>query len=280
MDLSRAKTILILSFLSLNLFLGFRLWLSPQYLQTSGVLTNEEAEQARDVLISAGYEVLATVPRQIPRLSLLHVSRLPQQPASWPRSIWGDVTFEQMLTETGNIRYTYGEETLEIATNGVVTLYVNEPLQASAGEDSRFLVERFLKERKLWSDDLKFDLTVQRAGALVRYRYLQTYQGFPLFFSYTDVKIVDGRLAEVRLYRVVPLGFTEQEIQTVSAAEAADAFVQSADSTENRTIIDISLGYYSQDYDAERWEIVPVWRFAFTDGAVFYINAFTGDAEL
>jgi regulatory protein YycI of two-component signal transduction system YycFG len=280
LDLSRAKIILIIAFLSLNLFLGFRLWLSPQYLQTSGVLTDEEAEQAKEVLVSAGYEVLTTVPRHIPRLSLLHVSRLPQQPASWPKSIWGDVPVEQMLAGTGNIVYTYGEETLEIATNGVVTLHVAKPPQISTGEDPRSLVERFLKERNLWFDDLKYDLSVQRDGALVRYRYLQTYQGVPLFFSYTDVKMVDGSLAEVKLYRVVPLGFTEQEIQTVSAAEAADAFVQSADSPGNRTIIDISLGYYSQDYDAERWEIVPVWRFASTDGTAFYINAFTGEAEL
>jgi hypothetical protein len=44
-------------------------------------------------------------------------------------------------------------------------------------------------------------------------------------------------------------------------------------------IIDFSLGYYSQEYDAERWEIPPVWRIRLDNGEVYYINAFTGNLE-
>ena len=162
--------------------------------------------------------------------------------------------------------------------SGVITLRVSVPFPTTTTEDPRLFVERFLKERKLWSDDLKFDLLVQR-DTVSRYRYLQTYQGFPLFFSYTDVKMEEGNVVEVKLYRVVPQGFTEQEIQTISAAEAVETFIQSSDAQGTLTIVDISLGYYSQDYDAERWEIVPVWRIASSDGAVFLINAFTGEPE-
>ncbi|NLA26320.1 MAG: hypothetical protein GX878_02885, partial [Firmicutes bacterium] len=40
------------------------------------------------------------------------------------------------------------------------------------------------------------------------------------------------------------------------------------------------LGFYSRDYDAEEWEVPPVWRFLFEDGEISYINAFTGNLEL
>ncbi len=278
MDLSRAKTVLIIAFLLLNLFLAFRLWLIPPHLQAGVVLTGEEAEQAKNVLVSAGYEVLTAIPRQIPRLSLLHVSRHPQEPESWPASVWCDANAKRGV-DTENVSFINGEETLQIAPNGVVTLHFGKPDRVSTGHELHIFIESFLKERGLWSESLKFDMAMQD-GSHTRYRYLQTYQGFPLFFSYTDVKVVDGRISEIRLYHVLPLEFTGKEIQTVSVAEAADAFVKAAQFSEVKKIIDISLGYYSQDYDAKRWEIVPVWRFALTDGTVFYINAFTGGAEL
>ncbi|MDW7651706.1 MAG: two-component system regulatory protein YycI [Bacillota bacterium] len=277
MDLSRAKTILIIAFLILNLFLGHRLWVSPQALQAGRALTGEDAEVAREQLQEAGFEMIVPVPRQIPRLSLLHVSRVPYNEKSWAHSFFGE-DVPGVVTESGSIRYTKGAETVEVAKNGLVT-YRSDAGDAM-GEDSRQAVERFLKDHRLWHDDLRFDQIIHREEqGESRVRYVQTYQGFPLFFSSVDALVIGGVVSEMTIFRVAPLGFSNNELQVISALDAVTTFLSQEPDFPDKRIADISLGYYSQNYDAERWEIVPVWRIAALDGTVFYINAFTGDAE-
>jgi hypothetical protein len=74
MDWSRAKDILIVAFLSLNLFLGFRLWteMSRYPAATSQVLP-EEIAATLDNLAAAGVEVAVPIPRDTPPLPLLQV---------------------------------------------------------------------------------------------------------------------------------------------------------------------------------------------------------------
>lgn len=280
MDLSRAKTILILSFLALNLFLGFRLWQSPEFLRAGGGLTSEEAAHAEEMLSTAGYELLVTIPRQIPRLSLLHVSQPPVREESWPRSFWGEDVLGEAIYESGLILYSKGEESLEVAANGLVIFRSDKPTESQAGtDDNRPIVEKFMRDRHVWQENLRFDYNF-REGELTCYRYLQSYQGLPLFTSYVECRVAEGHVRETRLYHIIPLGFSGKEIQVVSAAEAVDTFIQQQRiNFKDKKIVDISLGYYSQDYDAERWEMVPVWRIAAADGAVFYVNAFTGERE-
>jgi hypothetical protein len=44
-------------------------------------------------------------------------------------------------------------------------------------------------------------------------------------------------------------------------------------------ITSITLGYFSGEIDAEKWEISPVWRIVMQNEQVYYINAFTGNLE-
>lgn len=277
MDLSRAKTILIIAFLTLNLFLGYRLWMSPPSLRSSGVLTSEDADRAREALQKAGFEVIAAIPRQIPRLSLLHVSRLPQQGPSLANSFFGeDVTGSP--TESGSMLYTKGLETVEVASNGQA-VFGTGPAGNQVVDETRQGAERFFRQRNLWQDDLKFDQVISLGAKGSQIRFVQTYQGFPLFFCAAEVIFGEERVVEARLYRVAPLGFRNSEISVISAAEAIETFLELKPDFPDKRITDISLGYFSADYDAELWDIVPVWRIAALDGTVFYVNAFTGEAE-
>lgn len=45
------------------------------------------------------------------------------------------------------------------------------------------------------------------------------------------------------------------------------------------TITAVSLGYYTGLYEAESWEVPPVWRLDLADGRYFYVNALTGELE-
>lgn len=279
MDLSRAKTILIVAFLMLNAFLGYRLWLSPQSLRAGGSLTGDEVERLRELLQSNGYEIATAIPRQIPRLALLHVARLPRRDSSLVRTFRFDGA-PRTPREDGGSLYAREGESLEIAQNGHVVYRNHNRSGLGLGEETRTQAERYLREMGLWQDDLKIDLNALRdPRGGTRFRYVQTYQGFPLFFCSVEVLLLDGIIVEVSMYQVAPLGFSEREITVISALEAVETFVEQARSLSDRRIVDISLGYYSQDYDAERWEIAPVWRIAVADGTAFYVNAFTGEAE-
>jgi hypothetical protein len=279
LDLSKAKTILILAFLALNLFLGYRLWFTPQLLQAGQSLTGDEADQARELLQAAGFEVAAAVPRQIPRLSLLHVSREEINHSKWVRSFFGEWIAGEKDGE-GNMRYQNGDTILTVTPNGQVIYRSGSGPTAPAGEDPRYLADRFLREKDLWPDDLKYDYMVPRdPQGVVRHRYVQTYQGFPLFFCVVETAVRDGRITEMTAYRVAPLGFSGRDIQVISALEAVEMFLEQKPYFPEQKITDISLGYFSEDYNAQRWEIAPVWRMAGATGHTVYINAFTGEVE-
>ncbi|MBS4021153.1 MAG: two-component system regulatory protein YycI [Dethiobacter sp.] len=278
MDLSRAKTILIVSFLLLNIFLGLRLYHSPQYVRVRGGITGDEADLAREVLQNAGYEVSTVVPRQTPRLSLLHVSRPPVSGPFWSEKFWGDKGEITAVLQEGTLTLRKGGETVQISPGGMV-VYLRPGAGEAAGEDGRVNADRFLRERNLLEDNLKFDLAIAAEDAAYLYRYLQTYRGFPLFSGYIDIRTSPEGIREARIYSILPIGFSEKELRVISAAAAVNTLVKQPGAFIAKKIVDISLGYYSQHYDAERWEIAPVWRFAASDGSVFYVNAFTGEAE-
>jgi len=281
LDLSKAKTILILAFLFLNLFLSYRLWLSPQPLQAGHALSGEDLEKVRVLLRAAGYELTVPIPRQAPRLSLLHVSRESQLAAAWAEIFLG-AGVPESVAANGLTVFTKNGNSVTVAPNGQVVFRgaVTRKNSLPNMEENRLLAERFLQENGLWREDLKLDFSWPRVAEGGSYfRYVQTYQGFPIFFSTVEVLVASGQVREVKIYRVAPQGFSAKEIQVISALEAVQIFVKQPRSLSAQKIVDISLGYFSEDYDAERWETVPVWRIAGTDGTAVYINAFSGDVE-
>ena len=276
MDLSKAKTLLIIAFLSLNIFLGYKLWIAPRSLSPSSGLTQAQREQTEALLKEHGFELKTALPRQIPRLALLNVSRLVQDDAYWVSAFLGAQEVWSQRQEDRTV-YTTGQETLTIFANGHV-FYTNN-LPGIDEANTRVLAERYLRDWKLWQNNMKLDLAVPWGQHGFRYRFVETYQGFPLFFSAIEVYLTDGRPREVHIYQVQPHGFSDKETAVISAQKAVQTFIKEAAAVSSKSIIDISLGYYSLSYDAERWESAPVWRIATQDGGESYINAFTGEVE-
>ncbi len=69
-------------------------------------------------------------------------------------------------------------------------------------------------------------------------------------------------------------------MEVISAAEAVCRVVREiGPSLQPRRIVQVSLGFYSQEYNAERWEVPPVWRIMLDRGETYYINALTGNRE-
>jgi hypothetical protein len=279
LDLSRAKTILIICFLLLNLFLAGRLWQFPRYIP-AGALTTAEVEQARQALAEAGYGLETAIPRQVPRLALLHVTRRSLNAAEWQRLVFGAAETEKS-EENGKTVFLWGKERLEIEMDGrlVFSRPATVPGGEEAAEDSRQAVENFLRARGFWQEDFKFDLSFPGGAGTNYYRYVQTFQRMPLFAAYVKVRVTDGIIREVRISWLQPLEFSGHEVRVISAQEALIAFIGKGLPLPDRRVVDITLGYFSQDYDASRWTIAPAWRITSADGRMTYINAFTGELE-
>ncbi|HHX74073.1 MAG TPA: hypothetical protein GX699_04135 [Firmicutes bacterium] len=274
MDLSRVKTILICFFLCLNLFLGYKLWLNPQSLRQGSMLSREEIALAENLLVENGFELLTTIPKQIPQLALLHVSRPQEDVSFWVNTFFPDSEVA-MMPAGRKLAGWRGNEYLEVTEDGRVC-YRNV-MDPETAELSWAQAERLLRNWDLLTGEIKMDLArTTETGSY--FRYVQTYQGFPLFFTYIEVFLAENGAVEVQIDRVTPQGFGDRLVTVVSALSALETFVEEADFT-NKKIVDISLGYYSGTYDASRLETAPVWRIAAAGGETFYINAFTGEVE-
>jgi hypothetical protein len=266
--------------LLLNLFLAGRLWQFPRFLPTAGTLSAAEADQARRALAEAGYDLATMLPRQVPQLALLHVTRRPLVAAEWQRLVFGTTEIEK-LAEDGKTVYLRQDERLELTADGRLIYYRPAPAPGGgdAGERNRQAVENFLRERGFWQEDLKYDFSFTDGSGTGYYRYVQVFQRMPLFAGYVEVSVISGAIRKVEVNRLQPLEFSGREVRVISAAEAVAAFINKDLYLPDRRIVDITLGYFSQDYDASRWEIAPAWRVATADGRLLYVNAFTGELE-
>ena len=222
-----------------------------------------------------GFDLKTALPRQIPRLALLNVSRLVQDDAYWVSAFLGAQEVWSQRQEDRTV-YTTGQETLTIFANGHV-FYTNN-LPGIDEANTRVLAERYLRDWKLWQNNMKLDLAC-RGDSMVFVIVCRDISRISALFSAIEVYLTDGRPREVHIYQVQPHGFSDKETAVISAQKAVQTFIKEAAAVSSKSIIDISLGYYSLSYDAERWESAPVWRIATQDGGESYINAFTGEVE-
>ena len=238
------------------------------------MLSREEIIQAENMLAENGFELATTIPKQIPQLALLHVSRPQENISSWIKKFFPDNKVE-MKQEGDKLVARRENEYLEITENGRVR-YRNET-SLEIAELSWSQAEKLLKNWELLASDIKMDLA-RTTEEGTYFRYVQTYQGFPLFFTTVEIFFAESGAVEVLIDRATPQGFGDRLVTVISALTALETFVEEAAFTDKK-IVDISLGYYSGTYNASRLETAPVWRIAAAGGETFYINAFTGEVE-
>lgn len=289
MDISRAKTVMIIAFLILNVFLLQQLWQ-----EEGGHLLpldlNGETSRLEIALEEANLTLEAPLPRGGERMAHLFVEPKKydtQGIKEWlaDRLLEGEEEEDAALVErveAGENESVYGLKDYRITfgREGIVTLEKEEdtgetPHTASEIQEG---VEEFFEGLPLF-DDFVFDFGVQRNDKLSVF-YHQEYEGVPLYAGYARVKAEPGGAWTAQLYSLEPLGLADQDREVISPAAALLRFVEDyGDSASQQKIEEVALGYYSQEYDAQRWEIPPTWRIRLENGEVFYVNAFTGYVE-
>lgn len=110
--------------------------------------------------------------------------------------------------------------------------------------------------------------------------------GWPLYGSQLRVTLVpmpDGEFAvghwERRWFRALgPVGEPRPAVPAQTALLRLAGHLESI-GAPGGTITGVTLGYYTGEYQADAWEVPPVWRLDLADRRFFYVNALTGELE-
>lgn len=285
MNLERAKLILIIAFAGLNLFLGYQLFWPDFGRLTQVAVSTEDLQLLDELLKDNNYSLEASIDRSVQTGIFMTVSTS----LEFQRKVLLKLLQEgaQFSKNENATFYRKDDKTVIVQSTGLIrVLYTPpfEPVENIAEFEERELrtyVENFISEQQLMPEGAVFDyLENTEAGEKILH-YYQVSDSCPIFAGYLKVTIAEDSIKSVEIYWLKPVeSEPSREMEVITAPQALSNFVRDlGPSSEPSIIKSVILGYFSGEYDAEKWEIPPVWRIVLQDGQIYYINAFTGNLE-
>lgn len=243
MDWGRAKTILILSFLSLNLILGYQLWASraDQWDSTTGLTGS--AEELDKLLQAKNIHIQEEIPKEVPRLKGFTVQ------------------FDE--------HFKYDE-----------LIRLKEPFSWESVPPRSPGKENFLKQYIEKADAYQADSITSSRGL---HSFYQMYGQFPIFDIRLELVEEKGRITSYRQVYVEVLSTEDQKDtveQRVIPAQTAIHSLAENYLSEGTTIVDIRLGYHGQLYNSPTQFMLPSWRIVTDKGEIYYFNALNGTVDI
>ncbi len=286
MNISKAKSVMIAVFLALNLFLLYHL-LEPGWGTIEDVIILEERQRMVNMLTENNYVLEADIPLR-PKKSFFLTVTAPQKDADGLKELFfGDESVDIVEAEEG-VTYSSGKATLFVQNNGFFS-YIKD--QSHSGEDDEEIeideqealnISRsFLQEKGLLTEDTgKYEIKQDNENIFEVIIY-EEYEDIPLFSGHIKLIIKGEKVTEVRSYRPRIVGVEDrQEMKVISATVAIMRLIEELGYAEPEKVIsNIAPGFYSREYEAEEWEVSPVWRISLDKESFYYINAFTGNIE-
>lgn len=292
MNLSRAKTVLICTFLALNIFLCYQLCQDQGYGKFASFDHKEEISRLESALLNAGLTLETNLPRGAEPVAYMIVKPWMFSAHELIFYLWE--ALEGSRKTVPEIKHTVrndekgGENSVSVYSFGGHKLIVNR-----AGPSVLNFYFREEEAKKLYTeeqarqlvgsipflDDFVPDYTgFDEKGKVLFFR--QEYESFPFYAGYIYFSLLEKNPA-VQFYRLEVVGFAKQKREVIPSSMALLRFLERYEGSETgESIVDFSLGYYTREYDAQRWEIPPVWRIRLNNGEIYYINAFTGNPEI
>ncbi len=278
MNTDRAKIALIVAFLGLNLFLAYNLF-SPDFRgQPSSDLPVEELQRIELFIQDSGYRLDVPLDRTVQTGTFITVA-----PYSFERSLVAEEAYSVAYGEQADIYHCPGKQVKFYPGGRTEICYTpGVPLDLfdSTEEELKILVQTFLQDSIPFLQ-LKFDL-IQEGGSGERIiTYTQTFEGADIYSSFVKATVIGGSLTMVEYLWLMPLKRPQEHpINMISAAEAVLKLVEELGPVDQpRYVVRLDLGFYSQEYEAEQWDVPPVWRIILDHRQTYYVNAFTGNLE-
>ncbi len=262
MDLSRAKTILIIAFLILNSILLYQIHIKQKGDSDYSSLLLEEIREVEELLQAEGIYLNQEIPSAIPDRPFLKTEKTDYFPSEIRKEIAGNDPDLLIDVQPGKgINYTWKDEDSE----------------ARKAYDIANGYEGFLRNYLYQWRSLHF-YTERLSNNNGYIMYVQYYDDYPIYGTMAVAMIDSGKI--VKWHQNV-LTQIEAEETTRPILAAATALRRLPSVIEERpvTIDKIELGYYSRFSEGDSWLLPPVWGVTLSTGEEFYINAFTGELE-
>lgn len=250
MDWARAKTILIVAFLLLDVFLGWQLWVNEENEidlidQNVGAVTDLDK-----MLENYNIQLAVDLPEDTPEISYLRVR-------------FGGFRIGEQIGENGQI--------VELREGQVEARYM-EPQPFPDGEINSW--------PKLWQEKVRYFKEYQYDPHLSNQTqkvFVQMYNQLPLYNAtigiFTEGQAIKGY--KQTYFEVVYRGSGHK---VIPAATALRNLVENGIIHRGEAIQSVELGFYGHTYDAEIQVLAPVWRVVH-NSQIHYVNGITGMVE-
>lgn len=273
MDWSKAKNILIIAFVVINILMGYVLLVKDKNIDA----TNSPVfiKQATELLNKKDITIHTEIPNISPELSALTVVFENMKP---------EVINKKYFDNKGYIQYK-SEELVEVTLNDEVISILNKKLliyeSNSTAEKYKNINEEiveniatdFLLEKGYEIEDIKLSF-MKRVSDYYYVEFSKAYNGIYLESSFTNLQI-DSR-GVIKMERMwLDVKEVGQNLISISPAPKSILGLLSMKEVYGKTIGDISLCYYfnpgKHDYiedplEAKQGRAIPAWRIQFEDG--------------
>jgi len=243
MDWGRAKLVLIISFLLLNIVLGYQLFnnrLDRLTLADAAVVKEETMKllESRNIELS-----VKKVPKETPKLSGVNYTMRLNHETLQP--VAGSISASGLMRSGPTVK--------DLEKAGVIHAadYSNDPALSRKGERQVYHQEH----NKLPMFDVDLQLVI------------------------TDGKITGYKQAYVEVQSGVDTSIKDTPPQEVISAYTALSSLAESSLPSHSVITDIRLGYHGQTFNSESQYMMPNWRVVLATGEIYYVQAFNGAVQ-
>lgn len=278
MDWAKAKTILIVILLLLNIVLGF-MYFNVDRDKSPYTASDKVIEELKTRLHDYGIELDTEIPKDSKPMGTLSVHYEEGNPMELNRKFFGR---EGVIENQPNMSIVnYGNETITIINNRRL-LYenLNVPgIGVIPMEEARDIALNFLQEKELSVDDL-YLVGVESSGSTHTFSFTKIYKDFLVETSYTEIVVYFNQVAKMDRLWINVTDETKPSIEIEPAFKALFSLIGEQDFVGDK-IIGINQCYYFNPEEqgiledntrAERGRAIPAWRIAFESGRVKVVD--------
>ncbi len=289
MDWKKTKTILIVAFLGLNIFLSYKIWFDFGPQAFSPWIVPEKEKEVLAHLEEKNISYDGEIPGEVESKGFYEVQN---------KNVTEEELFENLSLDPGdferyeqdNVVYYLGPQgkSIYIYNSGMVKLnfpggyvpgkifaedYYNKGLYNTAHWGKEFVDSIFTP------DDIYLDDIHINENDKLELIYHQRVGDKDFYGGYMRLVLSRNGVERGQFFWLNFEGESETTIEIIPATTALLRLSNHITTGDKNVIADLSFGYYTQEFFAENWEAVPVWRFRLDSGESYYINAFTGELE-
>lgn len=279
MDWSKAKTILIISLIVVNIILGIAVFNTNQDVETS--VSKDFLEDSIRLLSNKDISVATEIPTEIPSLEGLVVEYETFKTSELNKKFFMD-NGKVSIKGDGLVEIYLEDEKLTILNEKLIIYESNksdESYQINTDDDAINLATNFLDDLEYDTSDMKLSY-IKKTDDRYYLEFSKIYNEKFLESAFTNIQLDDSGIRKFERLWLNPIEVGDTPIFINSAPKSMLGLL-SMNEVYGKTIQDISLCYYfdperheyiEDPLDAQQGRTIPAWRIQFDDGYKVFID--------